>query len=112
MSVYRVCTRPVSVAVWGLALAVCSFGVPPAVAQFTNNLNDMCANGPNKYFCDSSCNTYYYCNGKAKGTSLDCPAGTVCNKLGPHDKVRSCSCASFHPSSWRLNRSCLLCLTT
>jgi hypothetical protein len=48
--------------------------------------DDYCSNGPNRYFCSTDCQSYYYCNGQKKGQVLQCPQGTVCNKLGPHKK--------------------------
>lgn len=56
------------------------------VTAYTRPKDNYCTNGPNSYFCSESCNAYYYCNGQSRGALLQCPAGTTCNKLGPHKK--------------------------
>ena len=63
----------------------CCVNNTPFSRPFSNS-DDFCSNGVNQYFCSRGCNSYYYCNGKKKGSVLQCPSGTSCNKLGPHKK--------------------------
>eukprot|EP00946_MAST-07B_sp_MAST-7B-sp1_P000205 g205.t1 len=82
----RQCARPVARFLAAPAAALALLACATSALPFKRDDNDYCSNGPNRYFCSQDCNSFYYCNGKARGKDVRCPTGTKCKKLGPHRK--------------------------
>ena len=66
---------PMAVAVVALVFLEC-WAATPALA--VKPAKDWCHVGFNRYFCDESCGSYYYCNGAQAGELKSCASGT-CN---------------------------------
>ena len=68
----------------GALFAVLLYAVVPVIA--VKPTKDWCHVGFNRYFCDESCGSYYYCNGAQAGELKACASG-ACNTFATSFKT-------------------------